>query len=57
LSYGDAGHWRNSSGNKVEPFSWLCWAGLNREGKVDLIKGVWLNEPSFIPAAPSGKVR
>jgi hypothetical protein len=43
--------------DKVEPFSWLCWADLNRDGKVDLIKGVWLNEPSFIPAVPSGKVR
>ena len=42
--------------DKVEPFSWLCWADLNRDGKVDLIKGVWLNEPSFIPAVPSGKV-
>jgi hypothetical protein len=43
--------------DKVEPFSWLCWADLNHDGKVDLIKGVWLNEPSFIPAVPSGKVR
>jgi hypothetical protein len=42
--------------DKVEPFSWLCWTDLNRDGKVDLIKGVWLNEPSFIPAVPSGKV-
>jgi hypothetical protein len=42
--------------DKVEPFSWLCWTDLNRDGKVDLIKGIWLNEPSFIPAAPSGKV-
>ena len=42
--------------DKVEPFSWLCWADLNRDGKVDLIKSVWLNEPSFIPAVPSGKV-
>jgi hypothetical protein len=42
--------------DKVEPFSWLCWADLNRDDKVDLIKGIWLNEPSFIPAVPSGKV-
>jgi len=42
--------------DKVEPFSWLCWTDLNRDGKVDLIKGIWLNEPSFIPAVPSGKV-
>ena len=33
----------------VEPFSWLCWADLNRDGKVDLIKSVWLNESSFVP--------
>jgi len=42
--------------DKVEPFTWLCWADLNRDGKVDLIRGIWLNEPSFIPAVPSGKV-
>jgi hypothetical protein len=42
--------------DKVEPFSWHCWTDINRDGKVDLIKGVWLNEPSFIPAVPSGKV-
>ena len=42
--------------DKVEPFSWLCWADLNHDGKVDLIKSVWLNEPSFIPGVPSGKV-
>ena len=42
--------------DKVEPFSWLCWTDLNRDGKVDLIKSRWLNEPSFIPGVPSGKV-
>jgi hypothetical protein len=42
--------------DKVEPHSWLCWADLNRDGKVDLIKSVWLDEPSFIPTVPSGKV-
>lgn len=42
--------------DKEEPFSWLCWADLNRDGKVDLIKSVWLNEPSFLPGVPSGKV-
>jgi hypothetical protein len=36
--------------------SWLCWADLNRDGKVDLIKSVWLHEPSFAPGIPSGKV-
>lgn len=43
-------------GDKPEPFSWLCWADLNRDGKVDLIKSVWLNEPSFVPGVPAGKV-
>jgi hypothetical protein len=43
-------------GDKAEPFSWLCWADLNRDGKVDLIKSVWLNEPSFVPGVPGGKV-
>jgi hypothetical protein len=42
--------------DKVEPFSWLCWRDLNRDGKVDLIKSVWLNEPSFVPGVPAGKV-
>ena len=42
--------------DKVKPFSWLCWADLNRDGKVDLIKSVWLNEPSFVPGVPAGKV-
>jgi hypothetical protein len=42
--------------DKSEPFSWHCWTDLNRDGKVDLIKSVWLNEPSFIPGVPAGKV-
>jgi len=42
--------------DKVQPFSWLCWADLNHDGKVDLVRSVWLNEPSFIPGIPSGKV-
>jgi hypothetical protein len=42
--------------DKVDAHSWLCWADLNHNGRVDLIKSVWLNEPSFIPGAPSGKV-
>jgi len=40
----------------TEPYSWLCWADLNHDGKVDLVKSVWLNEPSFLPGHPSGKV-
>jgi len=42
--------------DKPEPFSWLCWTDLNRDGKVDLVKSVWLNEPSFVPGVPAGKV-
>jgi hypothetical protein len=42
--------------DKVEPYSWLGWADLNRDGRVDLIKSVWLNEPSFLPGQTSGKV-
>jgi hypothetical protein len=41
---------------KAEAHSWLCWTDLNRDGKVDLIKSRWLNEPSFLPGMPSGKV-
>jgi hypothetical protein len=43
-------------GDKIEPFSWLFWADLNRDGKVDLVKSIWLNEPSFFPGVPAGKV-
>jgi len=42
--------------DKTEQFSWLCWVDLNRDGKVDLVKSVWLDEPSFVPGVPSGKV-
>jgi hypothetical protein len=42
--------------DQEEPHSWLCWADLNRDGKMDLIKSKWLEEPSFVPGLPSGKV-
>jgi hypothetical protein len=42
--------------DKGEPHTWLCWADLNRDGRVDLIKSTWLNEPSFLPGVSSGKV-
>ena len=41
---------------KTEPRSWLGWVDLNRDGRVDLVKSVWLNEPSFVPGHSSGKV-
>lgn len=42
--------------DKVDPVSWLCWTDVNHDGKVDLIKGIWANEPSFVPGIPSPKV-
>jgi hypothetical protein len=41
---------------KWDPYAWLCWADLNHDGKVDLIKSAWLNEPSFLPGVASAKV-
>jgi hypothetical protein len=42
--------------DKVEPFQWLAWTELNHDGRLGLIKSVWLNEPSYIPGVPAGKV-
>ena len=42
--------------DKVEPRAWLCWADLNHDGKVDLIKTVGISESSFVPGVPSSKV-
>ena len=42
--------------DKSDTHSWHCWVDLNRDGKVDLIKSLWLNEPSFLPGISSGKV-
>jgi hypothetical protein len=42
--------------DKIEPHSWLDWIDLNRDGKVDLIKSIWLNESSLVPGHSSGKV-
>jgi hypothetical protein len=36
--------------------SWLGWVDVNCDGKVDLIKTRWLNEPWFVPGVRSGKV-
>jgi hypothetical protein len=43
-------------GDRIEPHAWLGWIDINGDGKVDLIKSTWLNEPSLIPAHSSGKV-
>ncbi len=37
-------------------WSWYCWTDINRDGRVDLIKNTWLQEPWFIPGTLSGKV-
>jgi hypothetical protein len=37
-------------------WSWYCWADINRDGRVDLIKNTSLSEPWFIPGTYSGKV-
>jgi hypothetical protein len=41
---------------RQESDSWLCWTDLNRDGRIDLIQGHWLDELSLIPGIPSGKV-
>ena len=42
--------------NKFDARDWLSFLDLNHDGKVDLIKSTWLEEPLFIPGMPSGKV-
>jgi hypothetical protein len=42
--------------NKPEFNATLCWLDLNRDGKIDLIKSAFLNEPFFVPGLRSGKV-
>jgi hypothetical protein len=41
---------------KADRHSWLCWVDLNHDGKLDLLKGTWLDEPWFLPGTRSGKV-
>lgn len=41
---------------RFDPWTWNCWLDLNHDGRVDLIKSTWLNEPSFLPGHSSGKV-
>ncbi len=41
--------------NKSDWRTVLDWVDINRDGKVDLVKGTFLNEPSFLPWVPSAK--
>ncbi len=36
--------------------TWICLYDINRDGRVDVIKNTWLQEPWFIPGTYSGKV-
>jgi hypothetical protein len=36
--------------------TWVCLHDVNRDGRVDVIKNTWLQEPWFIPGTYSGKV-
>ncbi|MHC4309203.1 MAG: FG-GAP repeat domain-containing protein [Planctomycetota bacterium] len=45
-SYEDKWDWRK----------WICLQDINKDGKVDVIKNKWLQEPWFIPGTYSGKV-
>jgi hypothetical protein len=36
--------------------TWICLKDINKDGKVDVIKNKWLQEPWFIPGTNSGKV-
>jgi hypothetical protein len=36
--------------------SWVSLADINKDGKVDVIKNTWLQEPWFLPGTYSGKV-
>jgi hypothetical protein len=37
-------------------WSWYAWVDIDHDGRVDLIKNTWLQEPFFIPGLLSGKV-
>jgi len=36
--------------------TWICLQDINKDGRVDVIKNTWLQEPWFIPGTHSGKV-
>jgi hypothetical protein len=42
--------------NRADGHSALCWVDINRDGKVDLIKGTPVEEPFFVPGMRSSKV-
>jgi hypothetical protein len=46
LLYTNSSNWRTS----------LHWADINHDGKLDLIKSTFMNDPSFVPLFPSGKI-
>jgi hypothetical protein len=35
---------------------WICLQDINKDGRVDIIKNRWLEEPWFLPGTRSGKV-
>jgi len=45
-SYEDEWDWRK----------WICLQDINKDGRVDIIKNKWLEEPWFLPGIYSGKV-
>jgi len=45
-SYEDEWDWR----------TWICLHDINKDGKVDVIKNRWMQEPWFLPGTYSGKV-
>ena len=42
--------------NQADRNTALCWVDINRDGRVDLLKGTLLDDPSFLPGLKSGKV-
>jgi hypothetical protein len=36
--------------------TWICFQDINKDGRVDVIKNKWIEEPWFLPATSSGKV-
>jgi hypothetical protein len=36
--------------------TWICLLDINKDGRVDVIKNKWLEEPWFLPGTYSGKV-